>query len=87
MRRLRRREILKIDRGKVIKHVRRLHGWGHIALGQQYGKQLHVWAWLELQSSNNRYCVSDMLWQLFVLAIFWNAFGDHLRWVWVVQQQ
>ena len=87
MRRLRRREILKIDRGEVIKHVRRLHGWGHIALGQQYGKQLHVWAWLELQSSNSRYCVSDMLWQLFVLAIFWNPIGDHLRWVWVVQQQ
>ena len=65
-------------------HVRRLHGWGHIALGQQYGKQLHMWAWLELHSD-----VSDMLWQLFVLAIFWNPIGDHLRWVWVdvVQQQ
>ena len=63
-------------------HVRRLHGWGHIALGQQYGKQLHMWAWLELHYR----CVSDMLWQLFVLAIFWNPFGDHLRWVWVVQQ-
>ena len=46
--------------------------------GGLYETSLTVVGWITLLK---------LVWQLFVLAIFWNAFEDHLRWVWVVQQQ